>query len=45
MPSLNRVMLMGNLTRDIETKQLPSGMTVGGFGLAVNRRYKTKDGE
>ena len=43
--SVNKVMLMGNLTRDIELKHLTSGQVVGSFGIAVNRRYKTKDGE
>lgn len=43
--SVNKVMLMGNLTRDIELKHTMSGQAVASFGLAVNRRYKTKDGE
>ena len=37
--SLNRVFLMGNLTRDPELRQLPSGSSVCSFGLAVNRRF------
>jgi len=49
MPSFNRVTLIGNLTRDPETKQLPghldSNLTVTEFGLAVNRRYRTSGGE
>lgn len=45
MPSLNRVLLIGNLTRDPEVKFLPSGDPVAEFGLAVNRRFKTKQGE
>ncbi|MSR18522.1 MAG: single-stranded DNA-binding protein [Phycisphaerales bacterium] len=45
MASFNRVILMGNLTRDIELKQLASGQSVAKFGLAVNNKFKTKDGE
>jgi len=43
MASYNKVLLMGNLTRDVELKQLPSGMSVGRIGLAVNERYKDKN--
>ena len=45
MPNLNKVMLMGNLTRDVELRQIPSGQQVANLGLAINRRYKTKDNE
>mgnify|MGYP001096077480 CR=1 FL=1 len=45
MASYNRVMLMGNLTRDIELRYLPSGTAVTEFGLAVNDRRKTSDGQ
>ena len=45
MPSLNKVLLIGNLTRDPEVRYLPSGDPVAEFGLAVNRRFKTKQGE
>ena len=45
MPSYNKVLLMGNLTRDVELRHLQSGTTVGAFGLAVNRRYKGGDGQ
>lgn len=45
MPNLNKVMLMGNMTRDIEIKYTPKGTTVGGFGLAINRKYTTESGE
>lgn len=44
MPSYNRVLLMGHLTRDPEIRYTPGGMAVAAFGLAVNNRYK-KDGE
>jgi single-strand DNA-binding protein len=47
MPSrcLNRVMLIGNLTRDPELRYTPSGMAVASFGLATNRVWVTKQGE
>jgi single-strand DNA-binding protein len=45
MGSMNRVFLMGNLTRDPELKQLPSGMAVADMGMAVNEKFKGKDGE
>lgn len=45
MSSFNKVMLMGNLTRDPEVRTTPSGLTIAKLGLAVNRRYKTKEGE
>jgi len=44
MASFNRVMLMGNLTRDIELRYLPSGTAVSEFGLAVNEKRKGSDG-
>lgn len=42
MPSYNKVILMGNLTRDPELRHLPSNMPVAQVGLAVNERYKDK---
>ncbi len=45
MPNLNKVMLMGNLTRDPELRYLPSNMAVVGMGLAVNRRWRNQQGE
>ena len=39
MASYNKVILMGNLTRDPELKFLPSGTSVANFGLAMNERY------
>ena len=45
MANLNRVFLMGNLTRDPELRYTPSGTPVCEFGLAVNRRYTTREGE
>lgn len=43
--NLNRVFLMGNLTRDIELRQMPSGMAVASFAIAVNERYKNRQDE
>lgn len=45
MATLNKVMLIGNLTRDPQLKQLPSGTQIAEFGIAVSRRYKTQAGE
>ena len=42
MASYNRVILMGNLTRDPEIKYLPSGTAVANFGIAMNERYTDK---
>jgi len=44
MASLNKVFLIGNLTRDPELRYTPSGTAVNKFGLAINRIY-TQDGE
>ncbi len=43
MASLNKVFLMGNLTRDPELRYTPNGSAVASFGLAVNRKYKQGD--
>ena len=45
MASYNRVILMGNLTRDIELKYIQSGSAVTEVGLAVNDRRKSQSGE
>ena len=45
MANYNKVILVGNLTRDPQMKYLPSQMAVTEFGLAVNHKYKTKSGE
>ncbi len=45
MASLNKVFLMGNLTRDPQLSYLPSQTPVVDFGLAVNRRWTDKDGQ
>lgn len=43
--SFNQVTLMGNLTRDPELRQIPSGQSVCSFSLALNRSYKGQDGD
>ncbi|TWT33264.1 single-stranded DNA-binding protein [Blastopirellula retiformator] len=45
MASYNRVILVGNLTRDIEVRYIQSGSAVAEIGLAVNDRRKTASGE
>lgn len=40
MTSFNKVILMGNLTKDPEIRYTPSGTAVANFGLAVNNRFK-----
>ena len=45
MASFNKVILMGNLTHDPETRVTPSGLTICKLGLAVSRTFNTKDGE
>ena len=43
--NLNKVFLMGNLTRDPELKFTPQGTAVAKLGIAVNRQFKGSDGE
>ena len=43
--SVNQVILMGNLTRDPEVRQTPSGQSVCSFSLALNRAYKDQSGD
>ena len=45
MASLNKVLLMGNLTRDPELRYIPNGSAVTSFTLAMNRVYKLQTGE
>jgi len=45
MASLNKVILVGNLTRDPEVRYTPSGQAVADLGLAVSDSYKNKSGE
>jgi len=44
MASYNRVILMGNMTRDPQLRYLPSNTAVCEFGLAVNRKWRDRDG-
>jgi len=44
MASLNKVLLIGNLTRDPEVRMMSSGRPVCNFGLALNRNYKDSEG-
>lgn len=43
MTSFNKVILLGNLTRDPEVRYTPNGTAVASFAIAVNRRYKQGD--
>src|ERR1700739_4578097 len=45
MASLNKVMLIGNLTREPEINYTPKGTAIADIGLAVNRNYTTDSGE
>lgn len=45
MPSLNKVLLMGNLTRDPELRVTPKGTPICQFSLAINRSFKLESGE
>ena len=45
MANFNKVLLMGNLTRDPELRVTPGGLSICKLGLAVNRNYTTKEGE
>ncbi|MEP6685210.1 MAG: single-stranded DNA-binding protein [Verrucomicrobiota bacterium] len=45
MASFNKVLLLGNLTRDPEVRYTPKGSAVADLGLAVNRNYTTESGE
>src|SRR5438067_2897385 len=44
MANYNKIILVGNLTRDPQLRYLPSQMAVVDFGLAVNHKFKTKTG-
>jgi len=45
MANLNKVFLIGNLTRAVELRYAPSGTAVGSFGLATNRNFTSQSGE
>lgn len=44
MASYNRVILLGNLTRDPQIRNTPGGTTVASFGMAINRKWKDSGG-
>ena len=44
MATFNRVIVMGNLTRDPELRYTPTGAAVTSFGLGINRRFRDSDG-
>ncbi len=45
MTGFNRVVLVGNLTRNPELRQVPSGVAVADLGIATNEKYRNRDGE
>ncbi len=45
MPAFNRVQLIGNLGKDPQSRYTPNGRKVCSFSLAVNRRWKSSEGE
>ena len=45
MGNLNKVFLIGNLTRDPELRYTASGTAIASFGMAINRNWKSADGE
>ena len=45
MPSYNKVLLMGNITRDIELRYTPNNTAVADIGIAVNRKWRNQQGE
>lgn len=45
MANLNKVMLIGNLTRDPEVRYTPKGTAVADIGMAINRYYQSESGE
>ena len=45
MPSMNRVFLIGNLTKPPEVRYTPSGTAVGDLRMAISRKFKTPNGE
>ena len=45
MANFNKVLLMGNLTRDVELRSTQGGTALAKFGMAVNRKFKQQSGE
>lgn len=44
MATYNKVILIGNLTRDVELRTTQKGTAIAQFGIAINRQYKSEDG-
>ena len=42
---MNKAILIGNLTKDVDLRYTPSGAAIADFGMAINESYKSKDGE
>lgn len=42
---MNKIYLIGNLTKDVESRKTPNGVTVCSFTIAVNRRFANSDGD
>lgn len=45
MANFNKVILLGNLTRDVDVRFSQGGLAIGKFGMAINRQSTTKEGE
>jgi single-strand DNA-binding protein len=45
MANFNKVILLGNLTRDVDVRFSQGGLAIGKFGMAINRQSTTRDGE
>lgn len=45
MPNINICILAGNITRDIEIRYTPKGAAIAEFGLAINRKWRSNEGE
>lgn len=45
MANFNKVLLMGNLTRDVELRSTQGGTAIAKFGMAINRKFKQQNGE
>lgn len=44
MANFNKVILMGNLTRDVELRHTQGGQALAKFGMAINRKFNTQSG-
>jgi len=42
---MNKIAIMGTMTKDVQLKYIPSGVAVGNFNIAINQDYKNKDGQ